>query len=179
MIINKMIGHSVCLVKRSKIFTGHVLHVRLSADGILGAVKQSCWLPWHIFPFLCHISAEWWLLWVVQLFVDCSGTHGLLKSSKNSCMGSCTILLEPLFLPNHTTTSKKCLPELVKNNNVMLFIDRNCLSNIILKPKQSDYAMFQYGNSCSGLHRVQCSLKDFIWCLSSPKHRVLAADIAW
>ena len=42
MIINKMIGHSVCLVKRSKIFTGHVLHVRLSADGILGAVKQSC-----------------------------------------------------------------------------------------------------------------------------------------
>ena len=70
-------------------------------------------------------------------------------------------------------------PEHVENHNVMLFIDRHCLSNIILKPKWSDYAMFQYGNPRSALYSMQWSLKDFIWCLGFPEHRVLAVDMAW
>ena len=93
-------------------------------------------------------------------------------------MESCTIFLEPLLLSLHTTADTKCPLELVKNNNVTLLIERNYLSNI-LKPKQSDYAMFKYGNPCSAFHRVQWPLKDFICCLSSPEHRVHAVDIAW
>ena len=96
----------------------------------------------------------------------------------NSCMGSCIVLLEPLLLSLHPTTGTKCPPELVKNNNVALFINRNCLSNIILKPKRSDYIMFRKGNPRAVLRRVKWSLKDLIWRLSSPEHRVLAVDMA-
>ena len=94
-----------------------------------------------------------------------------------SCMRSCIVLLEPLLFLMYATTGTECPPELVENHDVMLFIDRHCLCNIILKPKQSNYAMFRYGNPCSALYRVQWSLKDFIWRLRSPEHRVFAVDI--
>ena len=149
------------------------------------------------------------------MFVDCSGTHGLLKSPKDrnpvdsnlvnavtilecdisadqwtckvtiqpfhsdvSCMGSCTILLEPLLFLMHAMMGTECPPELVENQDVMLFINCHCLTNNFLKPKWSDYDKFRYGNTGSALYRVQWSLKDFIWCLRSPKHRFLAVDMA-
>ena len=95
-----------------------------------------------------------------------------------SCMGSCTVLLEPLLFSMHATTGIECPPELVENYNVTLFIDCHCLSNINFKPKRFDYAMFQYGNPRSELYRAHWSLKDFIWCLGSPEHKVLAVDMA-
>ena len=95
-----------------------------------------------------------------------------------SCMGSCTILLEPLLFSMYTTTGTGCPPELVENHDVMLFIDHHCLSNII-EPKQSDYAMFRYGNPRSALYRVQWSLKDFIRCLRLPEHTVPVVEMVW
>ena len=50
-----------------------------------------------------------------------------------SCLNYCFSL--------HATTGTKCPPELVKNNKVTPFVDRNCLSKIILKPKQSYYSI--------------------------------------
>ena len=32
---------------------------------------------------LSHVSSEWQRLWVLQFFVDDSGTHGLLKKHKD------------------------------------------------------------------------------------------------
>ena len=79
----------------------------------------------------------------------------------------------------YATTGTECPLELVKNHDVTLFIDHHCLSNIILKPKRSDYAMFRYGNPRSALYRVQRPLKHVIWCLRSSEHRVIVVDMTW
>ena len=115
--------------------------MRLDTGGILGAVEKNCRLPWHTLSLLYYGSAELLLPWVLQLFVDCSGTHSLLKSPKTfliceatiqpfhsdvSCMRSCTVLLEPLLLSIHVTIVTECPPELVQNHNVTLFIDCHC-----------------------------------------------------
>ena len=50
-------------------------------------------------------------------------------------MGSCTALLEPLLFSMHAMTGTEYPPELFENHDVMLFINRHFLSNIILKQK--------------------------------------------
>ena len=122
----------------------------------------------------------WWPFWNVTS-ADQSNCKGTIQSfhSDVSCMESCTILLELLLFLMHATMGTECPPELVENHNVTLFIDCHYLSNIILKPKRSDYAMFQYVNPRIALYRVQWSEKDFIWCLRSPEHRVIAFEMAW
>ena len=60
----------------------------------------------------------------------------------------------------HAMMGTECPPELLENQDVMLFINCHCLTNNFLKPKWSDYDKFRYGNTGSALYRVQWSLKD-------------------
>ena len=75
-------------------------------------------------------------------------------------MWSCPILLEPLHISIHTTTTySKGFPELFQHIYVTFLWDSDCLLVCVFKPKQSDYSMFSDGHLGRAFHRVQGHLK--------------------